>query len=80
MKKLFVIAALLCSKNLMASEQICGVEVQSQNILQAEIGTPINYVRAMFEWDRAITKECRNETGVFIVGTFPNGEVRAVVF
>lgn len=80
MKKIYVIVTLLWAGNVLASQELCGVEVQNSNINHANKGDSVNYIKALFKWDLATTMECFNEKGAIIVGTFPNGEVRAVIF
>lgn len=81
MKKISVIVTLLWAGNILASQELCDVEVQNSNIIIPEDNRySVNFVRALFNFDHATTKECFNEKGAIILGTYPNGEVRAVIF
>ncbi len=83
MKSLFALAFLLLAGNAFAAQNLCGVSVQDHHVYrpaaQGSSAKSVNYVRDIFKVDQAVIKECFTNAGAVIVGTFPDGEIRAVI-
>ena len=84
MQKLIILSlVLLASTNAFASSQLCGIDVQNDNIERATSkGISVLAVRDLVKTDQgAILAECftANE-GAVVVAKYPNGEIRAVIF
>lgn len=80
MKKAILISALFLAGNAMGAQDLCGVQVQDNNVINTTKGESVNYVRAILKADNATIKECFTEKGAVVVGIAPNGEIRAVIF
>lgn len=81
MKKIILSILLVTSTTsvALASEKLCGVEVESCHIYEDVHKFGVNVTRASFKVDNAEIRECFTKRGAVIVGLFPNDEVRAVV-
>ncbi len=76
----FIVATFFVTGSAFGAQVLCGVQVQDGNILRAGNGESVNFVRAVLQVDRAAIRQCFDVNGAVVVGTFPNGEVRAVIF
>ncbi len=81
MKKLMTILILACSLNAMAAKELCGITVQDNNIHYDTEKLGFGFYQYLVEHDGGSVRSCIPQGGTpVIVATFPNGEVRAIIF
>ena len=81
MKYLIISLALVCSTNAFATQTLCGVQVEDQNIRQDSQHLGWGFYRLLVKEDGGVMYSCFPEDGApTIVAVFPNGQVRAMKF
>ena len=82
MKKLIIVATLMIAGNTFAAQNLCGITVQNEGISResGKVNRSVNLIRSLMKDDNATITECFTAEGAVIVGQFPDGEIRAVIF
>lgn len=80
MKNIIFAAVLFFSGTAMAAQNLCGIEVQDNNIFRNKATYSVNFVRVLLTHTGATLTECFTKEGAVIVSVYSNGEVRALIF